>query len=76
MKKETTMNRILWKLFPKTMAATWQRGFQKGVKHGEGNERLAVHRRLQKHDLSDMGKSSLTLGYHTAMRAALDEINI
>lgn len=75
MKRETRMAKIIWKLFPKTTGAVWQAGFQKGVKHGAGNERLAVSRRLQMHHVKDFGKPALTLGYEQAVKAAKDEID-
>jgi len=62
----------LTKEFKAQNRQAWERGYTAGREA----ERAAVHIRLKQHDLKDMGKSTLTLGYHTAMRAALNEIDV
>lgn len=68
--------RLLWKLFPNSCYEIHRLAHIKGIETGQETERKAVHRRLKQYDLSDMGKPTLTLGYHTAMRAALNEIDV
>lgn len=81
--RKNKMANFIFRVFPKTMAKiqrefkaqnrqAWQNGYTAGVE----SERTAVYTRLKQHDLKDMGKSTLTLGYHTAMRAALNEIDV
>ena len=74
--KHPRIIKILWKLFPNATYELWLTSFNKGLESGRRMERRDVHDRLIKHDLADMGKPSLTLGYHTAKKAALGEIEI
>lgn len=67
---------LLWKLFPNSCYEIHRIAHRKGIWEGKESERKAIHARLKKHDLADMGKPTLTLGYHTAMRAALNEIDV
>jgi len=67
---------ILWKLFPNSCYEIHRLAHRKGLLEGKESEQKAIYVRLKKHDLADMGKPSLTLGYHTAMKAAMNEINI
>jgi len=82
MRRNKTAN-LLFRFFPKTMNAMQKefkaqnrQAWEQGYTAGREAERAAVHIRLKQHDLKDMGKSTLTLGYHTAMRAALNEIDV
>lgn len=75
-KKHKLIIKLIWKLFPNSTYELWLASFSKGMESGRRQERLDVHNRLIKHDLADMGKPSLTLGYHTAKKAALGEIEI
>lgn len=74
--KHPRIIKVLWKLFPNSIYELWLTSFNKGMESGRRQERRDVHTRLVQHDLSDMGKPSLTLGYHTAKKAALGEIEI
>ena len=75
-KKHKRIIKLIWKLFPNSAYEIWLASFNKGMESGRRQERLDVHNRLVKHDLADMGKPSLTLGYHTAKKVALGEIEI
>jgi len=75
-KKHKRIVKLLWKLFPNSVWELWQTSFNDGLASGRRQEKREVHARLTQHDLSDMGKPSLTLGYHTAKKAALGEIEI
>lgn len=68
--------KLLWKMFPNATYEIWLASFNKGMESGRRSEKRAVEQRLREHDLADMGKASLTLGYHTAKKAALGEIEI
>lgn len=75
-KKHKRIVKLLWKLFPNSTYELWATSFNKGMESGRRAELKDVHARLIKNDLADMGKPSLTLGYHTAKKAALDEIEV
>lgn len=68
--------KLLWTLFPNSTYELWLTSFNKGMESGRRSEKKAVEDRLREHDLADFGKPSLTLGYHTAKKAALGEIEI
>lgn len=68
--------KLLWKMFPNSTYEIWLASFNKGMESGRRSEKKAVEDRLREHDLADFGKPSLTLGYHTAKKAALGEIEI
>jgi len=75
-KKHKLIVKLLWRLFPNSVWELWLASFNKGMESGRRQELRDVHARLVRHDLADMGKPSLTLGYHTAKKAALGEIEI
>lgn len=74
MKKKTNLQKLIWKIFPKTTQAIWLDSFNKGMDTGRSAEQREVAARLMQHHVKDFGKPSLTLGYEQARNAALNRI--
>lgn len=76
MKKKTKLQKLIWKIFPKSTYGIWIDAFNKGMDTGRTAEKKAVENRLIQNHVKDFGKPSLTLGYEQARNAALDRIKI